>query len=124
MIYGRCPQCMHFTNVELGLKMILNSAHLKNSMNPSDMQSSRYPSLLGNSSSGASRHSPTDMPGPSGIAPVQHAPLVSAHESEKIINFPLLPASYEKKPRKLDNSFFFHSVPTVTEEGIRLGSFG
>lgn len=62
---------------KLGLKMILNSTHLKNSMNSSDMQSSRYPSMLGNSMSSTSRHSPTDMPGPSGIAPVQHAPLVS-----------------------------------------------
>lgn len=73
--------------------MTLNSTLLQNSISSSnmmstsvnsttslsDIQSSRYASsILGNSSSGT-RHSPhtSDMPGPSGIGPVQHAPLVS-----------------------------------------------
>lgn len=83
---------------EVGLNMTLNSTLLQNSISSSnmmstsvnsttslsDIQSSRYTSgLLGNSSSGT-RHSPltSDMPGPSGIGPVQHAPLSLKKESD------------------------------------------
>jgi hypothetical protein len=72
-----------------GINMTLNTTLLQNSISSSnmmstsvnsttslsDIQSSRF--TLGNSSSGT-RHSPlADMPGPSGMGPVQHAPLVS-----------------------------------------------
>ena len=73
----------------LGLNMTLNSSLLQNSISSSvnstsslvEMQSSRYSSnLLGNSSSagGTRQQSPlsSDLPGPSGIGPMQHAPLV------------------------------------------------
>jgi hypothetical protein len=83
-----------------GLNMTLNSTLLQNSISSSnmmstsvnsttslsDIQSSRYPaSLLGNASSGT-RHSPlsSDMPGPSGIGPVQHAPLVSLSTTQAL----------------------------------------
>lgn len=76
--------------------MTLNSTLLQNSISSSnmmstsvnsttslsDIQSSRYTTgHLGNASSGT-RHSPltSDMPGPSGIGPVQHAPLVRLFE--------------------------------------------
>lgn len=73
----------------LGLNMTLNSSLLQNSISSSvnstsslaDMQSSRYSSnLMGNSSNagGTRQQSPlsSDLPGPSGIGPMQHAPLV------------------------------------------------
>jgi hypothetical protein len=69
--------------------MTLNSTLLQNSISSSvnstsslvDMQSSRYSSsLLANSSNagGTRQQSPlsSDLPGPSGIGPMQHAPLV------------------------------------------------
>lgn len=80
--------------------MTLNSTLLQNSISSSnmmssvnsttslsDLQSSRYTSnLMGNSSSGT-HHSPlADMPGPSGIGPVQHAPLVSRKYANHFVN--------------------------------------
>lgn len=64
--------------------MTLNSTLLQNSISSSvnsttslaDMQSSRYPSNLLGNSSGGTRQSPHGEPGPSGIGPMQHAPLV------------------------------------------------
>lgn len=74
--------------------MSLNATLLQNSISSSniiassvnstslgDIQSSRYAAnLLANSGNSGTRQSPSDiinMPGPSGIGPMQHAPLVS-----------------------------------------------
>ncbi|KAL7030527.1 hypothetical protein ACKWTF_006695 [Chironomus riparius] len=80
---------------EVGLNMTLNSSLLQNSISSSvnstsslaDMQSSRYSSnLLGNSSNagGTRQQSPlsSDLPGPSGIGPMQHAPLSLKKEAD------------------------------------------
>lgn len=102
--------------------MTLNSTLLQNSISSSnmmstsvnsttslsDIQSSRYTSsLLGNSSSGT-RHSPltSDMPGPSGIGPVQHAPLVRHCKSllEKCISLKFHPFQSLKKESDWDRS--------------------
>lgn len=50
-----------------------------NSTSLADIQSSRYAAnLLANSGNAGTRQSPLgDLPGPSGIGPMQHAPLVS-----------------------------------------------
>ena len=100
MIYDALNDLLFIT--QTGLNMTLNSTLLQNSISSSnmmstsvnsttslsDIQSSRYTSnLLGNSSSGT-RHSPltSDMPGPSGIGPVQHAPLV--RQTAFVLNVP------------------------------------
>ena len=86
VIYGCKDYIISGLNMTLNPSLLQNSISSSNMMSTSvnsttslsDIQSSRFTSsLLGNSSSGT-RHSPlADMPGPSGMGPVQHAPLVS-----------------------------------------------
>lgn len=112
--------------------MTLNSSLLQNSISSSnnmtssvnsttslsDLTSSRYNAMLGNST----RHSPlTDsLPGPSGIGPVQHAPLVRIfktknHNVKSAHAFYLIPHFSFNKILFL---FFFTSFFPVIEKGI------
>lgn len=109
--------------------MTLNSSLLQNSLSSSnnmtssvnsttslsDLTSSRYNAMLGNST----RHSPlTDsLPGPSGIGPVQHAPLVRIFKT-KNHNVKSVLVYVEILIFHLTKFFVFRSSFLVIEKGI------